>query len=57
LCCGFTSSRLPVGLQIVGKRFDDAGVLRLAQAYEAARPVLPAVPLRDTRSTLAAATR
>lgn len=32
--CGFTADGLPIGLQIVGPRFDDAGVLRLAQAYE-----------------------
>ncbi len=32
--CGYTSDGLPIGLQIVGPRFDDAGVLRLAQAYE-----------------------
>jgi len=57
ICCGFTSSRLPVGLQIVGKRFDDAGVLRLARAYEAARPVLPVVPGRDTRSNSVATAR
>jgi Asp-tRNA(Asn)/Glu-tRNA(Gln) amidotransferase A subunit family amidase len=35
---GFTSGGLPVGLQIVGKRQDDATVLRLAAAYEAAFP-------------------
>lgn len=29
---------LPVGLQIVGRRFDDAGVLRVAAALEWARP-------------------
>jgi aspartyl-tRNA(Asn)/glutamyl-tRNA(Gln) amidotransferase subunit A len=32
--CGFTATGLPIGLQIVGRRFDDLGVLRLAQAYE-----------------------
>jgi aspartyl-tRNA(Asn)/glutamyl-tRNA(Gln) amidotransferase subunit A len=32
--CGFTKAGLPIGLQIVGKRFDDIGVLRLAKAYE-----------------------
>jgi aspartyl-tRNA(Asn)/glutamyl-tRNA(Gln) amidotransferase subunit A len=31
---GFDSQRLPIGLQIVGKRFDDLGVLALARAYE-----------------------
>ena len=35
--CGFTTSGLPIGLQIVGRRFDDHGVLRLAKAYETAR--------------------
>jgi aspartyl-tRNA(Asn)/glutamyl-tRNA(Gln) amidotransferase subunit A len=32
--CGFGSAGLPVGLQIVGKPFDEAGVLRLAHAYQ-----------------------
>jgi aspartyl-tRNA(Asn)/glutamyl-tRNA(Gln) amidotransferase subunit A len=36
--CGFTPNGLPVGLQIVGKRFDDLGVLQASAAFEAARP-------------------
>jgi len=36
--CGFTKSGLPIGLQIVGRRFDDVGVLRAAAAFERARP-------------------
>jgi aspartyl-tRNA(Asn)/glutamyl-tRNA(Gln) amidotransferase subunit A len=32
--CGYTAAGAPIGLQIVGRRFDDLGVLRLAQAYE-----------------------
>jgi aspartyl-tRNA(Asn)/glutamyl-tRNA(Gln) amidotransferase subunit A len=36
--CGFTREGLPVGLQIVGRRFADATVLRAAAAFEAARP-------------------
>jgi aspartyl-tRNA(Asn)/glutamyl-tRNA(Gln) amidotransferase subunit A len=36
--CGFTPDSLPVGLQIVGRRFDDLGVLQLAAAFEAAHP-------------------
>ncbi|MDW8060106.1 MAG: amidase [Thermomicrobium sp.] len=36
--CGFTSEGLPVGLQIVGRRLDDLGVLRLAAAFERLRP-------------------
>ena len=43
--CGFTSSGLPVGLQIVSRRFDDAGVLRAGRAYEAACPQLREPPL------------
>ncbi|MBA3450016.1 MAG: amidase [Chloroflexia bacterium] len=36
--CGFTGDGLPVGLQIVGRRFADAQVLRAAARFEAARP-------------------
>jgi aspartyl-tRNA(Asn)/glutamyl-tRNA(Gln) amidotransferase subunit A len=36
--CGYTAAGLPIGLQIVGQRFDDLGVLRIAQAYERLRP-------------------
>ena len=34
--CGFTESGLPAGLQIVGRMFDDATVLRACHAYEQA---------------------
>jgi len=34
--CGFTAAGLPVGLQIVGKPFDEAGILRIAHSYEQA---------------------
>jgi aspartyl-tRNA(Asn)/glutamyl-tRNA(Gln) amidotransferase subunit A len=33
---GFTKSGLPVGLQVIGKAFDEATLLRTAKAYEAA---------------------
>ena len=36
--CGLTRAGLPVGLQIVGRRLDDTGVLRAATAFEAAQP-------------------
>ena len=36
--CGFTEDGLPVGLQIVGKRFDDLGVLQAAAAFEDMQP-------------------
>jgi len=32
--CGFTSQNLPVGLQIIGKHFDEEAVLKIAYAYE-----------------------
>jgi aspartyl-tRNA(Asn)/glutamyl-tRNA(Gln) amidotransferase subunit A len=37
--CGHTKSGLPIGLQIVGQRFDDLGVLSVARAYERIRPM------------------
>lgn len=37
--CGFTDAGLPVGLQIVGRMFDDATVLRAAHAFQAAMPL------------------
>jgi aspartyl-tRNA(Asn)/glutamyl-tRNA(Gln) amidotransferase subunit A len=37
--CGFTGSGLPVGLQIVGDRYEDALVLRAAHAYQTAHPL------------------
>ena len=36
--CGFTTQGLPVGLQIVGRMFDDGGVLAASLAYERADP-------------------
>jgi aspartyl-tRNA(Asn)/glutamyl-tRNA(Gln) amidotransferase subunit A len=32
--CGFTANRLPIGLQLTGRRFDEATMLRIADAYE-----------------------
>ena len=34
--CGFTDERLPLGLQLAGRWFDEATVLRAAHAYEQA---------------------
>lgn len=42
--CGFTSDGLPVGLQIVGKRFDDLGVLQFANAFQQAMPLANSRP-------------
>lgn len=43
----FNSGGLPLGVQIIGKRFDDLGVLRLAQLIEQIRPTQPAWPMKD----------
>ncbi|HUF94123.1 MAG TPA: amidase [Candidatus Limnocylindria bacterium] len=46
LPCGFTQGGLPIGMQVVGRPFDEATVLRAADAYQrltdfhARRPVL-----------------
>jgi aspartyl-tRNA(Asn)/glutamyl-tRNA(Gln) amidotransferase subunit A len=52
--CGFTSTGLPVGLQIVGPRYHDALVLRAMAAYEAAAPQPTIAPPRDMTSRPAA---
>jgi aspartyl-tRNA(Asn)/glutamyl-tRNA(Gln) amidotransferase subunit A len=46
--CGFAADGLPVGLQIIGRRFAEATVLRAAAAFETARPWAaraPALPI------------
>ena len=35
--CGESSEKLPIGLQILGKHFDESTLLRLAHAYELSR--------------------
>src|SRR5437764_6142000 len=37
-CIGFAGNGLPLSMQVVGRRFDDATVLRVAPAYEKATP-------------------
>lgn len=53
--CGYTAAGLPIGLQIVGRRFDDVGVLRLSRAWEVMRPAQRAwpQPWRDEQGTAA----
>jgi len=45
--CGFTKVGLPIGLQIVGRRFDDVTVLRASAAFESARPWAQHRPVLD----------
>ncbi len=35
--CGETREKLPIGLQILGKHFDESTILRIAHSYEQAR--------------------
>jgi len=44
VCCGFDRRGLPIGLQIIGPRHDDLGVLNVAFAYEGSRGFAPAWP-------------
>ncbi len=46
---GTTAGGLPIGLQIIGQRFDDLGVLQLARAWELMRPAQRAWPAPPTR--------
>jgi aspartyl-tRNA(Asn)/glutamyl-tRNA(Gln) amidotransferase subunit A len=36
--CGFTAGGLPIGLQVVGRHFDEAMLLRIGHAFEAVSP-------------------
>jgi aspartyl-tRNA(Asn)/glutamyl-tRNA(Gln) amidotransferase subunit A len=42
--CGLTPDGLPVGLSLVGRRFDEATLLRLGHAYEAIGPLRGKTP-------------
>lgn len=45
VCNGFSEGGLPVGMQIVGRAFDDAGVLAVGQAFETATPFRATRPM------------
>jgi aspartyl-tRNA(Asn)/glutamyl-tRNA(Gln) amidotransferase subunit A len=38
LPCGLTRERLPIGLQLIGRAWDEATILRVADAYERTQP-------------------
>jgi aspartyl-tRNA(Asn)/glutamyl-tRNA(Gln) amidotransferase subunit A len=48
ICCGYSSGSLPIGLQIAGRPFDEATVLRIGDAFQrhtvgpSRRPVMAA---------------
>jgi len=39
VCMGFDDRHLPIGVQVVGHRFDDLGVLQLTKVLEELRPI------------------
>src|SRR5207245_2669601 len=43
--CGLDSAGLPIGLQLAGRLWDEAGVLRAGRAYELARGGFPPPPV------------
>jgi aspartyl-tRNA(Asn)/glutamyl-tRNA(Gln) amidotransferase subunit A len=54
-CIGFTPEGLPLSMQIVGKPFDDATVLRVAHAYETATPWRARRPALDPNAAFSTA--
>ncbi|NQT16519.1 MAG: Asp-tRNA(Asn)/Glu-tRNA(Gln) amidotransferase subunit GatA, partial [Planctomycetes bacterium] len=47
LACGFSQEGLPIGMQLVGKPFDELAILRVAHQYQQAtnwHQQLPPVP-------------
>lgn len=44
--CGFSSKGLPIGLQLIGKHFDEARLLNVAHVYQSAHPT-PTIAIRD----------
>ena len=54
---GFDAKGFPIGVQIVGRRFDDLGVLGMAKAFEGLRGAAKAVAERRRRSRTRATLR
>jgi aspartyl-tRNA(Asn)/glutamyl-tRNA(Gln) amidotransferase subunit A len=50
-CIGYTADGLPLSMQVAGRPFDDAAVLRVAQAYEAATPWRARRPALDPNAS------
>jgi aspartyl-tRNA(Asn)/glutamyl-tRNA(Gln) amidotransferase subunit A len=46
---GFTKSGLPLGMQIVGRAFDEATVLRVGAAFEAAAGLIDKRPALELK--------
>ncbi len=50
ICCGFAENGLPIGMQIIGRRFDDLGTLQLSHAYEQRRELDMLWPMEEPHS-------
>ena len=42
--CGWSNENLPIGMQIIGKRFDDKTVLQVSKAFEEIKPWQEKIP-------------
>ena len=49
ICCGYTSRGMPIGVQIAGRPFDEATVLRVGDAYQRAGGATLRRPSLDQR--------
>ena len=54
-CIGYTPDGLPLSMQVVGRPFDDATVLRVAHAYETATPWRTRRPSLDPNAAFSTA--
>jgi aspartyl-tRNA(Asn)/glutamyl-tRNA(Gln) amidotransferase subunit A len=54
-CIGYSPEGLPLSMQIVGRPFDDATVMKVAQAYEAATPFRSRRPALDANASFSTA--
>jgi aspartyl-tRNA(Asn)/glutamyl-tRNA(Gln) amidotransferase subunit A len=54
-CIGFGSGGLPLSMQVVGRPFDDATILRVAHAYEKATPCRTIRPQLDPHAEFSTA--
>ncbi len=53
VCCGFSSENLPIGMQIIGKPFDESMVFKVGDAYQCLTEWHLAVPTGLTEAALA----